>query len=454
MEVPEIRFARSDDGVRIAYQAFGSGPPVVIASGLVSNVELNWEHELTRRVLEYQSRHVRTVLFDKRGIGCSDRFEEFPSLEQRIGDISAVMDAEGLERASLVGLSEGGVMCQLFAATCPERVDRLVLVDTHILDNQVSFDDLFRDTWLGSLEGLMSTFDHLVESWGEDPVFFVDLFCPSQRDNEGFIRWAGRWERLSATRDDIRRQLDSFGMMFATHGPEILDSIVAPTLVMHVRGDRVAPAKIGRLLAERIPGAQYREFDGEDHFVWIMPNWRELVDCWIEFVTDRPIAERAHSRRFAAVLFTDIVDSTRSLSAMGDATWRETLDSHDRIAWRTTDDHHGHIVRTTGDGLLAIFDTPSAAIHCAAALRRELAAIGLEIRAGLHAGEIEVRDETEIAGLAVHVAARVEQAAAPGQVLMSATMRDLLLGSDISTEDAGEHTFKGVDGQWRLFALC
>jgi class 3 adenylate cyclase len=453
MEVPETRFAVTSDAVRIAYQAFGEGPPVVMVPGLVSNAELNWEHELTRRVLEYEARHVRVVLFDKRGIGCSDRFEEPPTLEQRIGDISAVMDAEGLERASVLGLSEGGVMSQFFAATCPERVDRLVLVESDILDNQVSFDDRYDGHELASIDKVLWLFERVIDSWGVDPRFFVEWFCPSQRDNEGFVRWAGRWERLSATRDDIARQIASFVGMKDGLGPETLDRIVAPTLVMHMRGDRVAPVAAARLVAGRIRGAEYREFDGIDHFAWVAPNWRELVDCVIEFVTGRPVAGLEPTRRFAVVLFTDIVDSTRSLSDVGDVTWRETLDRHDRIAWKTTDDHRGHIVRTTGDGLLATFDSPSAATHCAAALRRELAAIGVDIRAGLHAGEIEVRDETEIAGLAVHVAARVEQAAAAGQVLMSGTMRDLLLGTDIGTEDAGEHTFKGVDGQWRLHAL-
>jgi class 3 adenylate cyclase len=453
MEVPEVRFAQSR-GVRIAYQEFGSGPPVVVIPPLVSNMELLWEHELYRRVLEYQARHLHVAMFDKRGIGLSDRFEEHPTLEQRIEDVTAVMDAVGFERASIVGLSEGGLMAQLFASTCPERVDRLVVINTGVLDNQVDAEEILRHSPIGSAERARSVFDQLVESWGEDPRFFVEWFSPSQIGNVGFVRWTGRYECLSATRADLRRQIDSiFGLMVA-YGPEALARIEAPTLVMSVRGDRIMPPGFSPLIAERVRDARLVEFDGEDHFCWMMPDWREVNDSLIGFLIDQPIVQREQERRFAVVLFTDIVNSTATAASMGDTTWRETLDSHDRIAWRSTDRHRGHIVKTTGDGLLAIFDTPSAAISCATELRSDLAGIGLDIRAGLHAGEIEVRDATDVAGVAVHMAARVEQAAGAGQILLSGTMRDLLLGSDVVTADAGEHVLKGFEGRWPLYAVC
>ena len=451
VEVPEVRFADAG-GLRIAYQVFGTGPPVLTVPPMVSNLELVWEHELYRRMLEYFARHVRSIVFDKRGLGLSDRFDADPTLEQRIDDIRAVMDAEGIDRASLLGLSEGGLMAQLFAARCPDRVDRLVLINSQIGAKDVPFAELF-DTPTGALEDRLTRFGELADSWGADPQSFVDWFCPSQSSNAGFVRWWGRFERLSATRADFQRQLESIAMMTLEHGADILDPIQAPTLVIQVAGDRVNPAAVGRFLGQRIGNARYLEVEGEDHFLWAMPNWREVLDQEIAFITGEQVVGHSTIRRFAVVLFTDIVNSTSTAARLGDATWRETLDSHDRLAWRTVDRHHGRIVNTTGDGILAIFDTPSLALSCAGDLRHELGGIGLDLRIGLHAGEIEIRDEADIAGLAVHIAARVEQAAMPGQILLTATLRDLLLGANLNTQDAGIHSLKGIDGQWPLYAL-
>jgi class 3 adenylate cyclase len=416
-------------------------------------LELVWEHELYRRMLEYSARHVRTLVFDKRGLGLSDRFDADPTLEQRIGDIRAVMDAEGIDRASLIGLSEGGLMAQLFAALCPERVDRLVLINSVMGAKDLPYTELF-ETASGSLNDQLTRFGLLIDSWGIDPHYFVDWFCPSQSENAGFVRWWGRFERLSATQADFRRQVESIAMMTLEHGADMLKSIQAPTLVIQVAGDRVNPVAVGRLLGQRIRGARYLEVEGDDHFLWVMPTWREVLDHEISFITGAPVEDHAAVRRFAVVLFTDIVDSTSMAANLGDATWRETLDGHDRLTWRIVDRHRGRIVNTTGDGILAIFDTPSAAVACAKDLQRELNEIGLVLRIGLHAGEIEIRDETDIAGLAVHIAARVEQTAMPGQVLLTSTLRDLLLGGGIEYLDAGTRTLKGVDGEWPLYALA
>lgn len=222
---------------------------------------------------------------------------------------------------------------------------------------------------------------------------------------------------------------------------------------MHVKGDRVLPVAGGRLLAELIPDAQYVEMPGEDHFAWIMPSWRELNDILIEFATGTAVA-RTSTRRFATVLFTDIVGSTRQSAERGDAAWRAILDSHDRIARGLIDEHEGHVVKSTGDGLLVTFDAPSQGVACSVSLRDALAGIGVEIRAGVHAGEIELHDDGDVSGIAVNLAARVEQRAGDGEIWASSTVRDLMLGGSTAFSDAGEHELKGIDGSWRLFSIA
>jgi class 3 adenylate cyclase len=222
--------------------------------------------------------------------------------------------------------------------------------------------------------------------------------------------------------------------------------------VIHVAGDRVSPVAAGRFLAARIPGADYLEVEGEDHFCWVMPHWRDVVDGWLEFVIGRTPSTHSE-RKFVTVLFTDIVGSTERMRAVGDDAWRLTLESHDRIAWKTIDRHRGTVVKSTGDGLLVTFGSPSEAVACAAALRRELASIGIAVRAGLHAGEVIMRDDGDVTGVAVNLAARVAQATPESTIYVSSTLRDLLLGGDLKFTDRGEHTLKGIDGSWRLYQL-
>jgi class 3 adenylate cyclase/pimeloyl-ACP methyl ester carboxylesterase len=450
MEVPATRYANAD-GVHIAYQRYGAGPDVVVIPPLVSNVELFWDHELYRRVLEHVSRYVRVLHFDKRGIGASDRFEAIPTLEQRIGDIVAVMNAEGLERASVMGVSEGGVMAQLFAIRHPERVDRLTLLNTSAVGGSPDVSSYTRpsDPQYG-LDRTAERLARLAETWGEDPQYVVDWMMPSQGENASFVRWVGRLERLSATPADFARQVESLmGIDEAEANPE---EIAAPTLVGHVAGDRCMPVAYGRYLAQVIPNATYVEFPGEDHFLWVMPNWRDIFDAWIGHVIGTA-PPRHTERRFATILFTDLVGSTATSAAAGDSAWRETLDSHDRICGGVIDRHRGRIVKRTGDGLLATFDAPSSAVTAAAALLVSLAGIGLTIRAGLHAGEIEFREDGDVSGAAVNLAARVEGAAPPGNVLVSSTVRELLLGNDQQFVERGEFSMKGFDGTWRLYEL-
>ena len=292
-------------------------------------------------------------------------------------------------------------------------------------------------------------FESLAAGWPENSQEFVDWFMPGRSGDEAFVRWVGRFQRLSASPRDFRRQIESIFGLDAGDAPE---RIAAPTLVIHVTGDRVLPAAFGRILSEVIPDARFVEVEGDDHFSWALPNWRDVADPMIEFVAATTV-ERTATRRFATVLFTDIVDSTRQSAAAGDAAWRATIDEHDRLARKLVDKHGGRVVKSTGDGLLVVFDVPSQGVACGAAMVRELASMDVEIRAGVHAGEIEVHDDLDISGFAVNLAARVEQAAQGGELWASSTVRDLMLGGVATFEDRGEHALKGIDGEWRLFAV-
>jgi len=451
VQVPETRYARSGD-LRLAYQEFGAGPPLLIVPALLSNVEVTWEHEFVNRINDLFAKHVTVVGFDKRGIGLSDRTDVAPTLEERIGDIVAVMDAVGWERASLLGVSEGGVMSQLFAATYPERVDKLILHNTVVPSRyygRVAALAEPDDPPIGSVEQARARFESLADGWPENSQEMVDWFMPDQSANHAFVRWVGRLQRLSAGPRDFRRQIEGIFQLDAGDAPE---RITAPTLVIHVKGDRVLPVAGGRTLAEIIPDARYVEVTGDDHFSWALPNWRDIADPILEFLTGTMV-ERTPTRRFATVLFTDIVDSTRQSAAVGDTAWHATIDAHDRLARKLVDRHAGRVVKSTGDGLLVVFDVPSQAVSCGAAMVRELRSIGVDIRAGIHAGEIEVHDDLDISGIAVNLAARVEQAAHDGELWASSTVRDLMLGGAATFEDRGEHTLKGIDGTWRLFAV-
>jgi class 3 adenylate cyclase/pimeloyl-ACP methyl ester carboxylesterase len=451
MNISHVKFAKSGD-LHIAYQRWGSGPDVVVVPPLVANVELGWEQEIYRRVREYNGKYMHMLEFDKRGTGASDRFDGALSLADRINDIHAVMDAEGLERASLLGLSEGGIMAQYFASRYPERVDRVVLANSSFGVSGV--DDLPAytrgDETLPELEDIIASLERVVENWGRNSDAMVDLFTPSMKGNAAFARWIARYQRLTASRADMRIQLDSVIELDAN--AELAD-IKAPTLVVNVVGDRIFPPAVGRYLADKIPGARYEQFEGDDHFCWIMSNWREMSDAWIEFISgEKPGV--GSTRKFATVLFTDIVGSTSRSAEVGDEAWRGMLDSHDRIAWKVVDEHRGKLIKNTGDGLLLTFDAPSDSIAAASALSSELANVGLRIRAGLHAGEVEVRENGDVTGLAVNLAARVQQATKEGATYVSSTLRDLLLGGSWSFEDRGEHTLKGIDGTWRLYELA
>jgi class 3 adenylate cyclase len=451
MEISEVRFARNGN-LHLAYQRYGAGPDVVLVPPILSNVELCWEEETYRRARHHMGRHVRVLEFDKRGIGSSDPIDSAPTLAERMSDILAVMDAEDIQRASLVGVSEGGLMAQLFAAAHPERVDRIALINS--LAGPAAFAEMKSYVQAGDsrrpVEAVLADFETIAATWGREPMHFVDLACPSRRDDEEFVRWIARFQRQTTSPAGFRRQLQSIVPLDA---PDSLGSIRSPTLVMHVKGDRVVAPAAGRWLAAKIPGARFVEIVGEDHFAWCMSNWREMIDVWLEFITGSA-PQASIERRFATVLFTDIADSTRICARLGDKEWRRTLDRHDEAAHLAARRHAGKVVKTTGDGMLVTFDMPSAALACAAELIRTMENAELSIRAGVHAGEIEIREDGDVAGVAVHFASRVMAAAPPGATWVSSTVRDLLMGSSHRLEERGEHSLKGIDGTWRPFELC
>ncbi len=443
MEPPEVRYALTKDGYRLAWQQWGSGPEVFVVPPLVSNVELVWEQELFRRAFEYFGDHVRMTAFDKRGIGLSDQFSEPPTLEQRCEDILAVMDAAKLERPTLMGLSEGGLMAQLFTALHPGRVDRLVLGNSH--PGASAFVELEPD-----LEDKIRKFRRMTDHWGTDIQWFVEWFNPSQADNAAFVRWMGRYARLSATPASIRRQVQSISTLDAR---DHLSQIAAPTLVTHVAEDGVIPPAAGPWLAERIPDATFEQLGGADHFGLADPEWRAQADVHLEFICGS-VSTSHTEKRLATIVFTDIVGSTERSASEGDEQWRLTLDSHDRIGWAAANHHRGVLVKNTGDGLLLRFESPADAFDFAREVRHELDSVGLPIRCGLHTGQIELRANGDISGVAVNLAKRVEEAAGAGQILVSSTVRDVMLGGEAQLEDRGEHTLKGFDSPWRLYELA
>jgi class 3 adenylate cyclase/pimeloyl-ACP methyl ester carboxylesterase len=446
MDIPETKYACNGD-VHLAYQAFGSGDITLVgAPPIMSNIEVIWEEANARRFLTRLASFSNFVHYDKRGQGMSDRDTGVPTIDERVDDLRAVLDAEGIERCSLGGISEGGSTAALFAATYPERVDKLVLWEAppRLLtapDYPCGIDpqalDIFVELWAQHMGTPIS------------PV--VPVFCPSMIGDETFLKWINRYERQCTSPGGLAAAWRWIRAIDIRH---VLPSIQAPTLVM-ARRRKANPAFTdeARYVAGAIPGAQYVEFEGEDHLPWI-GNQDGVVDAIEQFLvgTHRPEVDGT-DRVLATVLFTDIVGSTEQAAQLGDRSWRDRLDRHDAIASDSIAAHRGRYVKSTGDGLLATFDGPTRAVQCAMAMRRSLSAAGIPIRAGLHTGEIELRGD-DVGGIAVHIAARVEAQAGPGEIFASRTVKDLVTGSLFCFEDRGAHQLKGVPAEWQLFAVA
>ena len=436
----EIRYARNGD-VSLAYQVVGDGPlDVVLVSGFVSHQEVMWDDPLAGRTPARIGAFARLILYDKRDQGLSDRFGRPPTLEESMDDLRAVMDAAGSERAALYGISEGGPMCQLFAATFPERVTALALYGTYCRMIEGDGYDI------GVPEATLTGFGEILSrNWGG--AVGLHMFAPSVADDERFrAYWArllrsGSSPKSAVALMDLYRQIDT---------RSVLGSISAPTLVMHRSGDRATPVAFGRYLAEHIPNARYVELDGIDHLP--MVDSEQVLDELEEFLTGTRL-DHEPDRVLATVMFTDIVSSTERAAELGDRRWRDLIETHDALVRRQLDRHRGRAVKTLGDGFLATFDGPARAIRCARSIREGVRTLGIEIRAGLHTGELEVRGD-DVAGMAVNIGARVGAKAEPGEVLVSSTVTDLVVGSGLEFHERGTHELKGVPGEWRLYAVA
>ncbi len=431
MSAPPIHYAHSGDA-SIAYQVLGSGPcDLVVTTGPASHLELIWEEPRTARTFRRMAEFGRLIMFDRRGTGLSDPAIEPPTLEQQVDDLLAVLAAADAGQVSMIGGSDLGLSA-LFAATYPERVRALVL-------SGVAADG--SHTLVGrSREDLLAAIEH---SWGDGAL--VTLFAPSQVGNRDFVQWWGRLQRSSVSPGMARKLME---MTAQTNLRAVLPTIRVPTLVLHVTGDRVVPVEAGREVASLIPGARFLEHDGEDAYGWIDPPWMTEVE---EFLTGRRSTPQI-DRVLATVLFTDIVGSTELLSQVGDQSWRRQLEDHDEIIRAGIARWRGNEIKTSGDGFLATFDGPARAVSCAAEVIDSVAALGLTVRAGLHTGECELRED-DVSGIAVHIASRVMHEAGPGEVLASSTVKDLVVGSGLRFQDRGPHSLRGVEDQWRLYAL-
>lgn len=452
MFVPgKVRYAHTEDGIDIAYMTIGDGDrDLVLVHGFTTHLDLIWDvtwfSYWARRLTEAG---FRVIQFDKRGTGLSDRSLGHGSIEDRARDILAVMDAAHSTRASIVGISEGGPMALVVAATCPERVDRLVVYGT--MARVLWAPDYPEGATPEAAEGFISW---LRRRWGTgEPTGTVFLrHAPS---GGHAMEAAARFERNACTphmAEEILRRNVEIDIR------PLLAGVSVPTLVMHTRDDPIMLAAWGRYLAEHLPHAEYVEGEGDFHGTWSIEEFEPLMRRALEFLvgappaTDRPPAALTHQRVVATVLFTDIVGSTELASGMGDAGWKEVLDRHDAVAAEEVGRFGGRLVKTTGDGLLATFDGPSRGIGCARAILEAVAALGMEGRAGLHTGEIERRGG-DVGGIAVHLAARVADLACPGEVLATRTVRDLTIGSGLEFEERGRHSLKGVPDEWELFVV-
>jgi class 3 adenylate cyclase len=432
---PATRYARSGD-LDIAWQQAGEGAvDLVLVPGFLSHVELNWEYPPIRNMYVPLLDWARLLMFDKRGTGLSDRSIGVGSMSDRMDDIRAVMDAAQVERAHLFAVSEGGPLSILFAAAYPDRVQSLTLYGTFA--TATAADGYDEAATLEQIEAL----------WGTG--FVLEVFTGAAPDLERGRAENARFERNACT---PRVAVDVMRSNFAIDVRDVLPLISAPTLVAHYDDDPVVPPVSGEYLAAHIPNAKHVVFHGHAHSSWRASDYDGLLAALYEHVTGQTLPTRAE-RVLATVLFTDIVSSTEVATRLGDREWHDLLDEHDRLATNAIRRHDGRLVTHTGDGVVATFESPARAIRAAQAMRDVLRGIGCEIRAGMHAGEVERRGDN-VSGIAVHVAARVESLATPGEILVSRTVADLVAGSDHVLDDRGEHELKGVDGTWRVLAVA
>jgi class 3 adenylate cyclase len=438
---PQVRYARSDE-ISIAYQTVGSGDlDLVLVPGWVSNLDALWRDPGCVRLFRGLASFARLIIFDKRGTGLSDRVSEsaLPTLEQRMDDVRAVMDAAGSQRAALLGVSEGGPMSALFAATYPERCAGLIMYGSYARWIQEP-----GYPWAPTREWHTRAAQAFEQQWGKP--LGLDLFAPSRVDDEGFREQWAAFLRAGASPSAAVALLR---MNIEIDVRPILPAIRVPTLILHREGDRLIQVECGRYLAQHIPGARLVELPGSDHLFFV-GDVGNLVDETQEFLTGAR-REPELDRVLATVLFTDIANSSEHAVELGDRRWRELLERYYSVVRAQLERFRGRELDTAGDGFFATFDGPARAIRCGCAIREALGELRLAVRTGIHTGECEVMSD-KVGGIAVHTAARVLAKAEPGEVLASQTVRDLVAGSGLKFDDRGVHALKGIPGEWRLFA--
>jgi pimeloyl-ACP methyl ester carboxylesterase/class 3 adenylate cyclase len=448
MDAPEVRYTKSGD-VNIAYSVVGDGPfdLVFVVGWVISTLEFAWDGPPTdffRRLGSF----CRLILFDKRGTGLSDRVQGIPPVETRMDDVRAVMDAVGSRRAAIMGVSEGGLMTALFAATYPERTAAAILYGTAA--TYIKADDY---PWARTREEFLRLYAERERMWGSQKLLDAMLTsaAPTVAGDEQVQRWWARYVRTSASPDASTR-LGLMNMDMDTRA--VLPTIRVPTLVLHVEGDKWFPVGGARYMAEKVPGAELVILPGDDHAWFVKPEAaaheieRFLTGIWKRGEWDIYESERV----LATVLFTDIVDSTATAARLGDRGWRDLIQRHHAVIRRQLARFRGRELDTAGDGFFASFDGPARAIHCARAITDAVKELGLQVRAGLHTGECEVV-EGKVGGIAVHIGARVAAQAEPGEVLVSSTVKDLVAGSGIQFRERGVAHLKGVPGEWRLYGV-
>jgi pimeloyl-ACP methyl ester carboxylesterase/class 3 adenylate cyclase len=437
---PETRYAHSGD-LSIAYQVIGSGPiDLMVVPGWISNIEVFWEEPHVARFFEKLATFSRVILFDKRGTGLSDRGIEAATLEERMDDMRAVLDAVGSERSALLGYSEGGTMCILFAATYPDRTSALITMGSYARRLRAPDFPYFTDR-----EEALKAVEAAAADWG-GPVW-LGIRVPSMANDPIIRQWWARFLRMSASAS-AAAALQRMNLEIDVR--HVLPSIQAPTLILHAKGDRAVPVGASRQMANQIPNAELVEIECGDH----LPFY-EKPDEWIQhiqvFLTGGS-APTVSESRVATLMFTDIVGSTEMAVEKGDLRFADLLEVHHAAVRNELARFRGEEISTAGDGFLASFDGPARAIKCADAIMKSLAALGIVCRIGLHTGECEVR-QGQLQGIALHIAARVAGLARPDGVLVSQTVKDLVAGSGIRFSDAGSHTLKGLPENWRLYRV-
>ena len=436
---PRTKYARSGD-VSIAYQVVGDGPiDLIQVPGSISHLEFMWTEPTLARTYERYASFSRFIMFDKRGTGMSDRDFGIATMEERMDDVRAVLDAVGSETAAVYGVSEGGPLAALFAATHPDRTRALILYGTfpRILEAP-DWPGLSQAEWDQRIEEAVAHFGEGLD---------LEQWAPSVASDPSIREWWATLERMGASPGTLRALYTMNGQIDVRAA---LPTIRVPTLVLHRRGDRIIPMAAGEYMASQIPNAKFSPLEGADH----MPYGD--VDAQVgeieEFLTGAR-REPHIDRVLATVVFTDIVGSTELAARLGDGEWRQLLDQHDHAALRIATEQRGRVVKSTGDGVLATFDGPARAARFAAELMRQVAPLGLDLRAGIHTGEVELRGD-DIGGIAVHLAARIAALAGAGEILTSRTLKDLTAGSGLVFEDRGMHSLKGVPDEWQVYAIA